>query len=246
MIHLIYGNSRDKVLARSKEIVDENLRSNPGALYFKITDDSFEEAKLEELIDGRSLFSHKIIILCDGLFSDVETLMFVSKNIEKFSLSNNLFVFREGILDKSRLEFFKNSSSSVEEFTIERGDKSGYYEGFNIFSFTDALGSRDRKLAWVLFHKAIRAGIPAEEIFWKSVWLFKNIILVSSINTNQDDLVTKLKISPFVIKKSKSFLKNYSDEILRENHRRLVDIYHQFRRGALEISMAMEKFILNL
>ncbi len=246
MVYLVYGNNRDKVLARSRELSDENMRANLGALYFKFTGDYFERAKLEELIGGQSLFSQKIVILCDSLLDNPEALDFVSKNIENIFLSKNIFIFRQGALDKARLEVFKKNQIASEEFLIENDARAIDAKEFNIFSFTDALGSRDRKLAWVIFHKALRAGVSAEELFWKIVWLFKSIILVSSINGNQGDLVSRLKTSPFVIKKSRGFLKNYPEESLIGNYRKLIDIYHKFRRSNVEAPMTVELFILNL
>ncbi|MDO8493289.1 MAG: hypothetical protein Q7S19_01980 [bacterium] len=256
MIYLIYGNQRDRVLVRSKEIIDKALATKSGALHFKFSAEGFEKAKFEELIAGRSLFAEKVVVLCDGLMFDAEISVYLSKKIGEISESDNIFVFREEKLNKSFLDLFKKSEAKIEEFSIVE-NKKGYagarevklragYEGFNIFSFTDALGARDKKLAWVLYQKALRAGFPAEEIFWKAVWLFRNLILASGINKDQKDLVSKLKISPYTFDNSRKFLKNYTEPVLLDKYKKLVDIYHQFRRGIVESDVAIEQFILNL
>jgi DNA polymerase III delta subunit len=257
MIHLVYGNKRDKVLARSAEIVDKARKSNSGALYFKFTEDGFDKAKFEDLIGGQSLFSEKVVVLCDSLLDNAEIYFFVLKKAEDLALSGNLFVFREGKLNKKELDALTRDGSKTEDFSTPE-DKKGYagarevklragYENFNIFGFTDALGARDKKRAWTLYQKGLRAGLPAEELFWKAIWLFKSVILVSSINKNQKDLEGKLKIKPNTQSNARNFLRNYEkDNLFLEKYKNLVDIYHRFRRGEVEAEMATEQFIINL
>ncbi len=257
MIYLIYGDKRDKVLVRSREIVDKSLKSNDGTLYFKFTEDDFQRARFQELIGGKSLFAEKFIVLCDGLLGSAEDSVFVSKKIQEVSSSDNIFIFREGLLNKKSLEIFKEAGSKIEEFSLSDFSKKSYagakemklrrgYEDFNIFKFTDALGSRDRKMAWVIFHKGLRAGFSAEEMFWKAVWIFRNIILASPINKNQKDILTKLDVKPNTLNNCRRFIKNYTEETLLDNYKKLVDIYHQFRRGVVDSDMALERFLLNL
>lgn len=242
---------------QSDEVLRKSLVSNPNSQLFKftITDFEFGTEKFEELINGKSLFLEKFIVLCDGLMDSAEVSAFILKRIDEISESKNLFIFREGKLDKKKIETFKKAKAKIEEFSVVEV-KKGYvgarevklragYEDFNIFSFTDALGSRDRKLAWVQYQKALRAGFPADEMFWKAVWLFRIVILVSPINKNQKDIEVKLKISPFALKNSRRFLNNYPEDVLIKNYRKLVDICHQSRRG-VEMDTAMEQFILNL
>lgn len=257
MIHLVHGNKRDKVLLRSSDIVDRALKSNPDALYFKFSEENFDALSFGDLIGGRSLFSGKVVVLCDGILSNAEFLVFILKRLEEIASSSNVFIFRQDRINKKELEAFKSAEAKIEEWS-DPEENRGYagtrevklkagYENFNVFSFTDALGARDKKKAWVLYHKALRAGFPAEEMFWKAVWLFKNIVLVSSVNKNQKDLETKLKIKPYTLGNSRKFLKNYEKggQFL-EKYRDLVDIYHRFRRGESEVEMATEQFILNL
>jgi DNA polymerase III delta subunit len=257
MIHLVYGNKRDKVLARSAEIVDKARKSNSSTLYYKFTENGFDKASFEDLIGSQSLFFDKVVVLCDALLDNAEISFFVSKKAEELAGSSNLFVFREGKLNKKELDIFKRDGSKTEEFSLPEENR-GYagarevklragYENFNIFGFTDALGERDKKKAWTLYQKGLRAGIPAEELFWKAIWLFKNIVLISSVNKNQKDLEGKLKIKPYTQSNSRKFLKNYEkDNLFLEKYKNLVDIYHRFRKGETEAETATEQFILSL
>jgi len=54
-------------------------------------------------------------------------------------------------------------------------DKKG--REFNIFALTDALGARQKKDAWILYQKALGAGLSAEEIFFKIVWQVKSMLI---------------------------------------------------------------------
>ncbi len=257
MIYFIHGNNRDKILTRSKELVEKSLKENLGALYFKFNIEDFQKAKLEELIGGRSLFREKFVVLCDGLLGDPEAQLFVSKMCIEMDSSDNIFILREGVINKKLLEIFDKTGSKIEEISLEKIDNFGYagargvklrpgYEDFNIFKFTDALGVRDRKMAWILFQRGLRAGLPAEEIFWKVVWIFRNMILVSPINKNQDGLVSKLDIKSNTINNCRRFIQKHTNDSLLESYKRLVDVYHQFRRGRVECEMVLEQFILNL
>ncbi len=255
MLYLIHGNLRDKILARSNELEQKFTEANPDALVFRFSVDGFERAKFEELISSRSLFAKKTLVVGDQLFSSAEIAVWLTKLLPEIALSPNTFIFREGDLNKKSLELFQKAGARIEEFSLRQN--KGYagakevklragYEGFNIFSLTDALGARDKKQAWVLYQKALRAGFPAEEIFWKAVWIFRNIILASSMNTDQAGLASKLKVSPYTINNSRRMTKNYKPEELIVSYRKLVDIYHSFRRGTAEAEVAMEQLILNL
>src|SRR3989344_9363077 len=48
---------------------------------------------------------------------------------------------------------------------------------FNIFALTDAIGARKKRDAWVLYQKALAAGMAPEEIFFKLVWQAKTMLV---------------------------------------------------------------------
>ncbi|MBI3632332.1 MAG: hypothetical protein HY225_02700 [Candidatus Vogelbacteria bacterium] len=256
MLYLFFGGDRDKVLARSNEVINRTTSSLPDILFARIDADSFEKAKFEELVGGRSLFAKKIVVLCDGLFTNKEIGSFLSKKVEGVAESPNVFIFRDMGIDKKILDLLKKIGANIEEIELPESEK-GYagarevrlkagYESFNIFSFTDAIGGRDKKAAWVLFHKALRAGFPVEELLWKAVWIFKNIILASPAGGDQKEVTSKLKVGPFVLNKARGFVGKYNQRQLLAKYRGLVDVYHGTRRGIVDTEMALEQFILNL
>lgn len=108
---------------------------------------------------------------------------------------------------------------------------------FSIFALSDALLYRDKKLLWVLYQKALRAGFSVEEIFGTLFWALKTALLVSGGYTEG--------LHPFVIRKTQTALRNFTQGGLPQLSFRLLTDYHQARRGA-GAELLLEKFILEL
>ena len=125
--------------------------------------------------------------------------------------------------------------------TDSKGLALGSRPEFNIFTFTDAVGSRQKKQAWILYRKALSIGIPAEEIFYKLVWQIKSMLIVSKTkNVGETDMKT------FPYNKAKSFLKNFKPDELEALSEGLVVGYSLIRRGEGEMEMFVEKILLSL
>ncbi len=124
-----------------------------------------------------------------------------------------------------------------EEFDIGTKSKSD----FNIFSLTDAIGSRNKKDAWVLYQKALASGMVAEEIFWKVMWAIKTMLLAKRTKTAEE---AEMKTFPY--NKAKSNLKNFKEGELEKISENLVIGYHNARRGKGEIEGLIEKVLLSL
>lgn len=117
----------------------------------------------------------------------------------------------------------------------------GLPSAFNIFSFTDAIGARNKREAWMLYQKALASGMVAEELFYKFVWQVKIMLLASRTNSA---LEADMKDYPY--RKAKGFLKNFKSMELERLSEKLVLGYHSVRRGEGEIETFVEKTILSL
>jgi DNA polymerase III delta subunit len=142
--------------------------------------------------------------------------------------------------------YHKNIFGEVVDFTVKEEeeeklplDKKG--NEFNIFSLTDAIASRNKKDAWILYHKALSAGVVAEEIFWKVVWQMKTLLL--ALRTNSAD---EAGMKPYPYTKAKSALKNFKPNELETISTNLVKGYHEIRRGKGEMETFIEKLLLKL
>lgn len=149
-------------------------------------------------------------------------------------------------------EFYhKDIFGTVVDIDLASGERSdlkgvqgltlGGRPDFNIFTLTDALGSRKKKEAWILYQKALAAGISAEEIFFKLAWQVKSMLLVSRTKEIGE---TDMKTFPY--NKAKSFLKNFKSGELDKLSEDLVTGYILVRRGQGEMETLIEKTLLSL
>lgn len=112
---------------------------------------------------------------------------------------------------------------------------------FNIFAFTDAVGARNKKDAWVLYQRALGQGQVPEQLFYKVFWLVRTMLLAERCAT-----AGEAGLNPFVYQKSKSFLKNFKPGEVEKLSERLVCMYHDARRGLVDFEFGLEKIILSL
>lgn len=112
---------------------------------------------------------------------------------------------------------------------------------FNVFAFTDAVGSRKKRDAWVLYQKALASGMSAEEIFYKLFWQVKTMMLAAKTRNAEE---ADMKSFPY--SKAKGFLKNFKPGELEKISQELVAGYHNVRKGREETETFIEKTLLNI
>lgn len=117
----------------------------------------------------------------------------------------------------------------------------------NIFHIADAVAEKDRSRAWLLFQKAIISGLDPEEIFWKIIWQIKNLLLLKKLSfSSEKKIIEATSLHPYVVKKTLSASRNYSEEELTEYSSELIDLYHNARRGLADFDTGIEKFLIKL
>ncbi len=244
MIIFVYGTDIDKVRKISSKNLETLTLKRPDAGFFKMDDETFDEAKFEELIFSQGLFDKKFIVHLDRVMENKEAREFIIKNLKELAKSENAFVIAESKLAKPTFEKIKKvafKTEVFEELTRSKGNKPE----FNIFSLADALGKKDKKTAWVLLYKALRAGITPEQIHGTLFAQVKNMAFIKRAE-NEKVKTSELGLHPFVVKKATGFTKNFSQDELEKLSRKLVTIYHDARRGGGELPVALEKFVLSL
>lgn len=112
---------------------------------------------------------------------------------------------------------------------------------FNIFALTDAIGSRNKREAWVLYHKALASGMVPEEVFYKVQWQVKTMLLAGKTKSAEE---ADMKSFPY--SKAKGFLKNFKPGELEKISENLVRGYHEIRRGNEDSETFVEKTLLKL
>lgn len=239
MIYLLYGSDADKARAKAQGIVDSLLQKKPDVAFFKVTDENWDQDQLDTFIGGQGLFVQKNIVHIDGVLANKEVKQEVLGKIKEIGQSDNIFVFREGELDKATVAKFEKNAEKVQEFTATESVTKKPV--FNIFTLGDAIGRRDRKSAWVLYMKAKQAGLEDEQIHGTLFWQVKSLLLAADARDAKE-----AGLNPYVYSKAKSATRNFRPGELARISENLITIYHESRRGGMELGDALEKFLLEI
>ncbi len=237
MIYFFYGQDRQKTREKATALKDSLLKRKPNASFYKIESDNWNEAELDNFIEGKGLFEAKYIVLFDHVFENDEAKERIISKLDEISSSEHIFIFIEQKLDKDSLKLIEKKSEKIQESEKDEVVK----KEFNIFGLSDALGKRDKKNLWMLYLQAMKNGSVPEEIHGTLFWQVKSMNLAAAA-----DSAAASGLKPFVYSKAKGFSKNYSEKELRNLSSKLVEIYHEAHRGAYELQSALEQFILSL
>lgn len=252
MLYLLYGSDFKKSREKLHSMIDSLLKKKPDASFFKLDSANFSESQLEELILSQGLFEQKYIVQADGLLDWKKSKDIVVEKIKEISESENIFFLIEENIDKPTLKKIEKVAEKVQEFgkkeNQEGGRKFGVIGGgglnlgeFNIFDIADALGRKDKKELWVLYQKADRHNIPAEEVHGILMWQIKSILIAKKSKNVEDS-----GLKPFVYNKSLRFAKNFKEGELEKISSQLISIYHDARRGLCDFDVEMERFVLEI
>lgn len=236
MLKIIYGKDREKGRARFRGLRD-TLIKECGEEHVVLEGEISKEV-LHSFAATQGLFGGTTLHTFDCVFDKKTEQEALLEHANELRLSPNLFLVFEPELDKKIAEEIKETKAEVEEFA---GKKIDTRPEFNIFSLGDALGKRNKKELWVLYQEALRAGLSSEEISGTLFWAVKNLALMKNAKTGDD-----AGMSPFVAKKTRDFVKNYSEEEIKKLSHALVTLYHEDHRGGEPMDIALERFILSL
>ena len=250
MIYFLYGEDFQKSRNKLSELLQILARKKPNASVFKVDDENWSEAQSDEFIGGQGLFEKKYIVVLDKTFANKEAKEFVLEKLKEMKESDNIFILLEEKIDKASLTKIEKQAEKVQVFEKKdvpgrkfglEGQKFFSLSEFNIFGIPDAFGRREKKDLWILYQKACQRNIATEEIHGLIFWQLKNMMIVNQLKTPASS-----GLKPFVFQKAVSFSKNYSEEELRAMSSRLVDMYHDSRRGLTDFEVALEEFILTV
>lgn len=238
MLYFFYGSDKDTAREKATALIASLCKKKPDAEVFQLDSEHWSERELDELIGGQGLFNKTYLVQIVSLFENAEAKEAFLKKLRDIAGSPNVFVMREGAVDKETLLAITDTAEKVQSFARAQGKAKSE---FNIFSLTDAFGRRDKKNLWVLFQKAVTSGAVPEEIHGILFWQLKNLLLALQCNTAEE-----AGVKPFVWSKAKSFAKNWSEPELKNLSRKLVSLYHDSHRGMHDFEFALEQFILTI
>lgn len=238
MLYFFYGTDTDKAREKAREMIVALPKKKPEAEVFRIDSENWNAAFMEEMITGQGLFHKNYIVEIVSLFENPEAKEHFLQKLKSVSASPNIFVMREGAVDKETLLVIADAAEKVQSFARA---KSGMRPEFNIFSLADAFGRRDKKTLWILYQKAAASGAAPEEIHGTLFWQLKNMLLAMRCKTAEE-----ANLKPFPWSKAKVFAKNWNEEELKKLSGRFVTLYHDSHRGIHDFGIALERFILTM
>jgi len=108
----------------------------------------------------------------------------------------------------------------------------------NIFSMVDALGQKNKKRALDLFKKHLDKGVDEFYLLSMFVYQFRNLLKFKSGG--------KLKLHPFVLRKTQQQARNFSFEDLKKIYHNLLMIDIDSKTGKKDIKIALDLFVAKL
>ncbi len=238
MIYLIYGSDRVKGRAKLRGYLAALKKKHPEANTFYFDEDNFNSSELGALAESQGLFFDKFLVALEGLLAHKEYGEQVEELAFGLAQSPNLFIIWDEAIPKARLTKITKLAEKVESFELK---EKIVKENFNIFSVTDSIVARDRRAAWLALTGALRAGVPAEEVFWKWWWQFKTIA-----QTAADSAGARQSLKPFVYNKALAGARKYSLAELKAHLITLTNLFHQSRFSGTELLHELEYFALTL
>ena len=225
MLYLLHGKSDKRKEFIKTLSVEQSL--TPQHIY----DNDIQSIEIENLVSVQAgLFGDRELYVIHGLARTID----IKNLLEGYKQSENIFVFSEETITNPILKVFEKYESIVHDFGKEEKKKEN---SFNMFSLTDALGSRDKKNLWLLYQQALENGSP-EEIHGILFWQVKNLALVKTSQTNPG-------MNPFVYNKTLGHAAKFTLQEIQKMTRDLVYIFHN-RDTYSSLDIEIEKFILAL
>ncbi|MFA4890226.1 MAG: hypothetical protein WC587_01135 [Candidatus Paceibacterota bacterium] len=253
MIYLLYGKDAVKSRQKLNELLYFFRSKDSNVSIFKIDEYDFEKEKLEELSRSSTLFGGKVVVVFNRIFDDKNISKIILENLDVYAASKNIFIFYEEEVDDKNFDLIKEKAKKVQKFNLPAGrelktSKFGGkdYGDYNPFLICDAVGEKNKKKAWLLFQDALFKGVPAEEVFWKIWWQAKTMLSVKiASDAGVKNLEKETGFHPYVVKKNLGFLRNFSFKELDIFSWKLVELYHNARRGLADFEIGLEKILVN-
>jgi DNA polymerase III delta subunit len=238
MIFFYYGTDREKIQKTARATFDALKKKKPDASFVSFGVESFNSDVLQEITASQGLFEKKIVARISDILEDKDKGEIILDTLKDMKETDNIIVWSEGEMNKAPLDKIKKYAERVEEFGVKQKAEKKFP---SIFKMTDAIASKDKKLAWALFVEEIKNGTASEEIHGTIFWQIKSIAIAKKTSTADES-----GINSFVYGKAKNFARNWSDDELSRAVTELVDMYHKAHRGEVNFEVELEKWVLAL
>ena len=204
----------------------------------------FKKAKKQEfgLLDGVKLMNWIV-----GEIREIKaSVVSISpKAAEKLSVfvGNDLSLLSKEI---EKLVAYK-SKGEISEKDVELLVKSKI--DTDIFKTIDSLARQDKKTAVGFLHDHLNSGEDPFYLLSMYFYQFRNLLKVKALaekNVSEREIAQKLKLHPFVARKSLEQGRNFSLDQLKKLYKDLCEIDFGAKTGKIEIELALDKFIASV
>ena len=116
----------------------------------------------------------------------------------------------------------------------------------DIFKTVDALARGDKKTALKMLHDHLEDGEDPFYLLSMYFYQFRNLVKVKPLaekNMPPAEIASKLKMHPFVARKSLDQARNFSWEKLKSLYNSLCEIDFESKTGKTDIALALDKFV---
>lgn len=124
-----------------------------------------------------------------------------------------------------------------------------------IFQLTDALGQKNAQTSLNLLHNLIESGEELSRIFFMIIRQFRLTIQIKDLKEHgmrETEIITKLKLHPFVVRNTLKQCANFDMKRLKEIYAQLLEIDTAVKTGKLkhlstdqrDLTLALDKFII--
>jgi len=119
----------------------------------------------------------------------------------------------------------------------------------DIFKTVDALARGDKKTALKMFHDHLEDGEDPFYLLSMYFYQFRNLVKVKPLaekNMPSHEIASRLKMHPFVVRKSLEQARNFSWEKLKSLYNDLCEIDFESKTGKTDIQLALDKFVASI
>lgn len=258
IIDNIFKNKKEKIFSELTEYLKKFIGGEDNIIIFRDeeleTKDKPLKAAQKKLFTflSKQPYSQEFRPLTDS-----QLLAFIKKEINSYqkeigaTAASLLISLTEGdlwlIVSNLRKLAFAVSAKTISSEDVKEHVPGSYDE--NIFSLTDALSVKNKKLATDLLEEQYVAGLSNEYLITMLIRQFKILLQIRAAldnQTNPANLASQLKLHPFVVKKGALQAKNFTVSSLKNYLDRLIQLDFKNKTGRGDIRTELTLLISGL
>ena len=135
----------------------------------------------------------------------------------------------------------------IESAQIKEMTSAAFSE--DIFSFTDAIGAKNKKLSLKILEEQYAAGVSDEYLIAMLIRQFKILLQLNTASQTKltpDKIAADLKLHPFVVKKGLAQAKNFTKNQLLNYLNKLINLDFSNKTGGVDLKTEITLLIANV